>query len=384
MQLRAALGMSLNYTTGPVSATAAAWTDTLMIANRLDDTEYRLRALRGLWAHHMNRGEYRRALAFAQEFRGLAAISGDPDTTDFGDRMAALMLHYLGDQKNARGHLEQRPPPPFAPVYHSQTARFLLDRDVTVQALLSRTLWLQGFSDQATRAAGLAVDRALTIGHALSLCHALAQAMCPVALYTGDLACAESSVTMLLDNARERGLTGWIARGTCFLGMVMIAREDFSAGIPLLRGALAELRENGAAPSYPAFLATLAGGFGCTGQVAEGMATIDQALMLSTEREEHWCLPELLRIKGELAILDDAADAAAAAEGHFLEARDWAHRHQALAWELRAATSLARLRQRQHRVAEGREVLGSVYDRFTEGFGTADLKAAKALLAALQ
>jgi hypothetical protein len=163
MQLHAALGMSLNYTTGPVFETAAAWTITLRIAKSLDDTEYQLRALRGLWAHHLNAGEYRRALALAQEFRGLAATSADPASLDFGDRMTALMLHYLGDQDSARGHLEHCLARPVARVRHLQTSRFLLDRDVTVQALSSRILWLQGFSDQATRAARLAVDRALAI-----------------------------------------------------------------------------------------------------------------------------------------------------------------------------------------------------------------------------
>ena len=139
----------------------------------------------------------------------------------------------------------------------------------------------------------------------------------PVALYIGDLACAEESVAMLLGNARERGLAGWIARGRCFLGMVMIAQGNFAAGLPLLRDALAELHENGAAPSHPAFLAALAEGFGRSGEVIEGLRTIDQALVLSRSHEEHWCLPELLRVKGELAILGGAADADAASAGFF-------------------------------------------------------------------
>jgi predicted ATPase/DNA-binding winged helix-turn-helix (wHTH) protein len=380
MQLYATLGMSLNYTTGPVRETAAAWTKTLMIAKSLGDTEYQLRALRGLWAHHMNGCEYRRALSLANEFRGLAATLADPTSLDFGDRMAALILHYMGDQNSARSHLAPCLARAAASIRHSQTTRFLLDRDVTVQALWSRILWLQGFSDQASRAARLAVDRAMEIGHALSLCHALAQAMCPVAIYTGDLDCAEGSVTMLLDNARERGLAGWIARGHCFLGIVMLTREDFAGGLPLLRDALAELRERGASPSYPSFLAILAGALGRAAQVVEGLATIDRALILSKDHEEHWCLPEVLRIRGELTILEDAADAHAVAERHFLESLSWANRQQALAWELRTATSLARLWRRQRRVGEARELLGPVYDRFTEGFGTADLQRAKNLL----
>jgi predicted ATPase len=108
--------------------------------------------------------------------------------------------------------------------------------------------------------------------------------------------------------------------------------------------------------------------------------TIDEALARSEHNEERWCLAELLRIKGELILLEGAAKAAIAAEDLFLQALDWAHRQGALSWELRAATSLARLRLQQDRTAEARGFLTPVYDRFTEGFETADLKAAKALL----
>jgi len=185
---------------------------------------------------------------------------------------------------------------------------------------------------------------------------------------------------MLIDNARARGLAGWIARGNCLFGMVMIAREDFAAGLPLLRDSLAELLEKGAAPSYPAFLAILAGGLARAGQGAEGLVAIDQALTLSRGHEEYWCLPELLRVKGELTIMEGAGDIAAAAEENFLHALDWARRQRALAWELRVATSLARLWRDQRRVVEARELLASVSVRFTEGFTTADLQQAKNLL----
>src|SRR4029077_13635119 len=87
VRLHAALGMSLNYTTGPISATEAAWAKTLEIAKTVDDTEFQLRALRGLWAHHMNAGEYRRALEFAQNSRKLAETSADATDLAFGDRM---------------------------------------------------------------------------------------------------------------------------------------------------------------------------------------------------------------------------------------------------------------------------------------------------------
>jgi predicted ATPase len=92
----------------------------------------------------------------------------------------------------------------------------------------------------------------------------------------------------------------------------------------------------------------------------------------------------LLRVKGELLLLQGAPAAAAAAEDHFRQALGWARQQGALSWELRTATSLARLLRDQSRAADALALLQPVYDRFTEGFDTADLMAAKALLDTLQ
>jgi predicted ATPase len=109
-------------------------------------------------------------------------------------------------------------------------------------------------------------------------------------------------------------------------------------------------------------------------------ASIDEALALSEHNEEHWCVAELLRIKGELILSEGGPDAAEAAEDHFGQALDGARQQGALSWELRAATSLARLWRDQHRTRAAREILAPVYDRFTEGFETTDLKTVKLLL----
>ena len=102
--------------------------------------------------------------------------------------------------------------------------------------------------------------------------------------------------------------------------------------------------------------------------------------MRSEHTEERWLIAELLRVKGELVVLRGKSGAAVTAEGHFRQALDLAHQQGALSWELRAATSLARLLNDQDRSADATALLQPVYNRFTEGFATADLRAAKALL----
>jgi predicted ATPase len=105
--------------------------------------------------------------------------------------------------------------------------------------------------------------------------------------------------------------------------------------------------------------------------------------MRAERTEERWLIAELLRVSGELLLLRGDPGAAATAEAQFRQALDWARRQGALSWELRAATSLARLWRAQRRLADATALLQPVYDRFTEGFATADLKAAKVLLDSL-
>jgi len=123
---------------------------------------------------------------------------------------------------------------------------------------------------------------------------------------------------------------------------------------------------------------------GRVGQFGEGLSALDQAIARADETEERWSIAELLRIKGELLLLQGASRAAAIAEDHFRQALDWARQQGALSWELRTATSFARLLRNLGRAADGIALLQQVYDRFTEGFDTSDLKNAKALLCDLR
>lgn len=379
MRLYAALGAALTYTTAPVPKTAHAWSRTLELAEALDDTEYRLRALRGLWSYRMNAGEYHTALALADEFCGLAGRQADLASSRAGNRMAALILHYLGEQGDARKRIELSLGDSGVGSPPQQTTRFLIDQGVAANALLARILWLQGCPDQAQRTADNALRRAEPFAHAISQCHALAQAVCPVALWTGDLARADRFVTKLSDLATQSALEGWVARGKCFSGVLLLQRGLIEEGTVCLQIALQELLAVGSTAEYPAFLAVLAHGLLLGGQIKQGQALIDEAIRRSESTGERWCAAELLRIKGESLLLSDSPNATAAEEV-FRQSLDVACQHGSLAWELRTATSLARLLRDQRRPADAGAVLQPVYNRFTEGFDTADLKAARVLL----
>jgi predicted ATPase len=383
MKLYAALGASLLYSKGPMPETEAVWAKALEIAESLGDTQYQLRALYGLWACRLNCGEYGVTLTLAQRFYSLAHDRRDPDDLPIGDQMIGVSLHYCGDQTNARRHIERMLGGYVAPVQRSPLVLFQFDQRAVARFALARILWLQGFPDQARRTAQGAVDDARALKHAVSLCLALNKAACPIALFTGDLAAAEGYAAMLLDSSAAHALPIWREEAHRFCAILLIRNGDFDTGLRLLRTSLEQLPEASYQPYFTWFLGELAEGLGRAGQIAEGLEAIDEALARSERNEDRWCVAELLRIRGELLLLQGAPGAAGRAEDHFRQALDWARRQGALSWELRGATSLARLRRDQYRSTEAIALLAPTYNRFTEGFETADLKTAKALIDSL-
>ena len=379
MQLHAALAQSLILTRGSAGPKIdAAWTKAFGIATSLDDAEYQLRSLWGLWFHHTNSGRHHVALTLAQRFCSLAATQSDPSDRLIGERLIGTSQYYLGDLLSARHHIEGVLADYVAADDRSHIIRFQVDFGVTARVFLARILWLQGVSDQAMLTAENSIADARAANHANSLCSALALAACPIALWVGDWVAAEHYVGMLLEHSRNHALSRWRAYGRCHQGALAIQRGDLSTGLRLLRAGLEELGDPRSAPLLFRFV--MAEALGRAGQIADGLAAIEEEIVDSERSEERWATAELLRIKGELLLLQGMPGAAAAAEDHFRQALDWARRQGALSWELRTASSLARLWRDQQRVTEARELLGSVYGRFTEGFATADLREARSLL----
>jgi predicted ATPase len=210
MQLHSALGASLIYTRGGVPEFSAAWTKAFEIAESLDDAEYRLQSLWGLWFSHLFSGQHRIALALAQRFCTLAGNPSDPHDRLVGERLIGVTQHYLGDQTSARRHLE-RMLAHYSAAHRSHIDAFQIDERVSARTFISRILWLQGFPEHAMRAAESSIEDARAANHAMSLCYALAFAACPIALWTGDLMAAESHIETLLDHSTRHALAVWYA-----------------------------------------------------------------------------------------------------------------------------------------------------------------------------
>jgi len=177
--------------------------------------------------------------------------------------------------------------------------------------------------------------------------------------------------------AAEQAFPQWRAFGTTYRGWVKAKNGDVAEGISLLRSGAAAYRANGAELLMPNHTALLARAYEIAGQIEEAVATLDEALQIAGRTGEHWLDTELHRHKGELLLRQEHPEAA---EEAYCKALSIAREQEAKLWELRAAVSLARLRRDRGRPAEAGDLLAPVYDWFTEGFDTPDLKEARALL----
>jgi predicted ATPase len=377
MQLQAALGAS----TPEAPEMVAAFTKVLDMAKRLDDVEYQLRALWGLYYYYTGIGRFRTAQPFALEFHSLSLRGSDQSDQMFGKSMVAVAEHYVGDQASARSQLEQLLTQGAAGdlgrdvVRFRYLVRFGMDFRLQVTVFLARVLWLQGFADQAVRMAEQSLREADATGHAVSQCFVLALASCPIAFWVGDRVAASRYTAKLVELSRQHALPHWAAFGARFEQVLVIKAGDGGS----------QRRPSGkdevAAPNFSfrslSGLTQLAEALGQAGRTTEGLA----ALEANVEQFEDGCFsPELIRLKGELTMQQDMPGAAGSAEALLRQALEGAREQGALSWELRAATSLARLLHHQGRPAEAIACLQPVYNRFTEGFGTHDLIAAKQIL----
>jgi predicted ATPase/DNA-binding winged helix-turn-helix (wHTH) protein len=386
MRLYLALGHALRHAQasgGP--EIDAALTKALELAEIMDDTRYQLGAIWGLYVHRLSTGEYRGALSLAEKFRTVAGETADRSEVPIGSRLIGQALHILGDQPGARRHLEPLVGAPFATARRpSHIILYQFDQRVVLGCYYARVLWLQGFGDQARRLTENLVGYARTNDHLLSFLFTLLFAACPIALYVGDVTNADHHVRLAFNLAARHALEMWNVWAQCFEGVLLIKPGDHRAGSQSLQSALERLPEPVFHYHVSLLLPELAAGLGGAGQVADGLVVVDKALARAEPTEAGWCLAELLRTKGELLLLGGAPTAVATAEACFQQALDVARRQGALAWELRAATSLARLWRGQQRGSQARKLLGPVYRRFTEGFETADLVAARTLLASVR
>jgi predicted ATPase/DNA-binding winged helix-turn-helix (wHTH) protein len=383
MVLQYALGYSLMFAQGMNDRARTALTRADELAEDLSDLDYRLRALAGLASICHRLQDFHTAVALGRRAEEAVKTSCDPITLSMADWILGASLQLLGEYAEALTYAHRTYVRTAVPaVRRSHIARLGRDSFISAGSTVALIRWTQGLPDQAAQTAQNVLADAEAGDHPVSLCLALTWCGCIIPLRLGKLQIAETAIARLKDHAQSHGLSSYYANGLCFEGRLAFKRGDAATAERLLRIGLKNLHQTQSETFYTLFLTGLAEILMTSAQLDEALAAADEALRRTEQSNALWWMPEAIRIKGEV-LLSCESDACQA-EDHFRRSLDQAHRQGALSWELRSATSLARLLHDQGRSAEAMALLQPVYDEFTEGFETADLKAAKALLDALQ
>jgi predicted ATPase len=354
----------------------------------------------GLWAFHFVRAQLAQARERARTLEALARERGDTLSVLDGHYAQGVTLAFLGDQQAALDHLERgigadAAEPSRPPSYHAG-----MEIGVTTPSYSVMPLWLLGRPDAAAERALRAAEKARAVGHPLTHAFAL-NFVAWTHLHRGEAALAAERARELVALSVEHGLffaplggvlLGWaLDQAAPIVGAWHAPAPGAPAGAPpaaeglqSVVGGLQFYRATGSRVNLTHMLSLLALAHARRGQWGEARAALDEALAFADETGETWWTSELWRLTGEVALAaaGDPSPAAARAEAEaaFLRARDIAAAQRALALELRAATSLARLCRLAGRPAAAREVVAPVLARFTEGHATGDLIAARALV----
>jgi len=377
--LKLALGSACYHTWGGTAETIDAFAQAQQLAQAHNDVAGQLRAVSGHMAVNLSCGHYRLALAQSEQFDRLG-LHGDPLLSLSTHRLRVLALHYAGDQTQARVHAEQV----LQRMAHSGNVnRFThgfgvqYDQSVASLTVLARVLWMQGLPEQAWRAARQALDIAVQIDHGTSICYTLALASCPIAHYNGDQPNARMLLRLLLEQSQKHSVLLFNHWGRHYAQVIdadVIVQQPAESG----------------------------------GLIGEMMVTLDPRfvddalLQRALSGEAGWSTAEILRAQAQALLLEGSGNASdpcgswLASDGvlsdstnikqaeHLLQqALTTARTQGALAWELRSATSLAQLWQRQSRGHQALSLLRPVLERFSEGHATPDLRKACGLVEAL-
>ena len=240
------------------------------------------------------------------------------------------------------------------------------------------TLWLLGYPSQAVEQVRELLHLATQLDHPLSLATAYDQAS-RLALLRRDRQALQAQMEALTAVASEHGFAHYLTFRAMVQSWIGLEQAPTAEGIAQLQQSLASYCDTGTKAWYPYFLTLLAEAHRQTGQTEAGLAVLAEALALVDQSAERWCEAELYRLKGEL-LLTLSAEKQPEAETCLHQALDIARRQQAKSLELRAAMSLSRFWQRREKRVAARQLLAVVYGWCTEGFDTADLQEAKALL----
>jgi class 3 adenylate cyclase/predicted ATPase len=380
--LHIALGAALLVTQGHAAPEVEhAYTQAYALCQQVGETPELGPVLFGLWRFYNARSQLHTARELGETLLRLAHHADDPTLAVVASRALGWTWFCLGVLPAAYQHLEEGIARYTPDQHRALVFRTGHDPGVACRAIAAWTLWLLGYPAQALAH----LHEALALAQELSHPYSLAYARCWVALISQcrrDMPAVHAHAEAAVALATEQGFPLWMAIGTSLRGWALAMQGQSEAGIAQVRQGIAAIRATGAALNVPYFCTLLAEVSAHLGHIEDGLQALVEAHTLVEQHDERWWEAEVSRLRGVL-LLRQPGTPQAEAEAWLQRALDVARRQEAKSLELRAALSLARLWQQQGKQAEAHSLLAPVYGWFTEGFDTADLQEARALLDAL-
>ena len=346
------------------------------LCGRLDNPPELFPTLYGLWAVYTIRAELRKARELAEQLLRRAQSAHDRAHLLVAQFAMGNTSLWMGQLLPAREHLER--------------ALSLYDRElhwplyggfepgVSCLSYAAHTLWSLGYPDQALKRGMEAIALAEALSHPSSLVFPESFAGV-LRQFRREARAVQEAAEAVIALSSEHGFALWLAWTIIQRGWAMAKQGYNEEGIVQMQEGLAAVRATGAEIARPRFLSMLAEAWMETGRLDDGLDALTEALAAADEHEDRHYEAETHRLKGELLLKKDESNIAEA-QSCFERAIEIARKQSAKSWELRATVSLSRLLDKQGRRDEARTMLADIYDWFTEGFDTADLIDAKALL----
>jgi predicted ATPase len=382
LTLHIALGAALQRTTGLAAPEVEhAYTRARTLCQQVGETPELVPVLFGLWRFYLARAQLHTAREIGDTLLRQAQGGHDPAFSVLAHYTLGVTWFWLGAFPTARLHLEEGIAHYTSDQRRAPVFRMGQDPGVSCRAYAAQTLWLLGYPEQALAR----LHEALALAHELSHPFSLAWARCMAAIvsqFRPDVLAVHKHAEAAVALSAAQGFQQWAALGTILRGWALAMQGQGEEGMAQVRQGIAAWRTTGAVLIVPYFCTLLADVCAHLGHLEDGLQALVEAHTLVEQHEERSWEAEVSRLRGVL-LLRQTGTLAAEAETWLRRALDVACRQEAKSLELRAAMSLARLWQQQGKPAEARALLAPVYSWFTEGFDTADLQEAKALLEAL-
>jgi len=381
LSLQTSLAMSLQAVKGYSAADVDAHFDrALELCRQMEKTGQVFQTWWLSATFYGSKGNHQKVQEIVKQLFNLAQQINDPTLIAMAQMAQGWNRLFLGNFIQARDDLKQVIAF-YDPRQHSRLA-FIYGQDpgVISRSFSAWILWYLGYPEQALKQSREALALAEKLSHPLSL--ALARGLASLLyVFCRNARKAEQSAMPCISLSEKRGFKYWLGSGKISYGWALVQQGKTQSGITQIEQGIKDYQASGATLGYPSHLAVLAEAYTKAGQVKKGLARLDEALKIARKNNEAYYEAELHRLKGELLLMQKGAENKA--EENFLKAIEVARQQKARSWELRATVSLSRLWQKQDKGEEAWQSLTEIYNCFTEGFETADLKEARALIETL-